>query len=262
MMITIPEYLYKYRSFDKNEYWKDIFENNRLYMASPLGFNDPFEGQLFPFTSGSAGNTINLHVGGFNRDVGQFLNEYKVLSLTGNIRNKAMWAYYADNYNGFAIQFKTNGGFSSAQRVIYRSDNEKIPCQDVHGRLEAKDVVQKCLLYKSDDWRGENEFRIIQEGEREEKIFFNFNPDDIVSVIIGGTQNKFAWKYDSFSNIDEDEVERIQEAKGELIDICKDKGILIRYMWLVPIYSRIEFYSRKEPRWDGSSYRDFIDTDI
>ncbi len=106
-MEIIPGCLYKYKSFDANNYWKDILLKKRLYMARPSEFNDPFEGQLFPFETGSCGNTINLNAGRANKDVKQFLNDYRVVCLSSNIRNKAMWAYYADNYQGFAIRFRT-----------------------------------------------------------------------------------------------------------------------------------------------------------
>lgn len=161
-MEIIPGYLYKYKSFDANNYWKDILLKKRLYMARPSEFNDPFEGQLFPFETGSCGNTINLNAGRANKDVKQFLNDYRVVCLSSNIRNKAMWAYYADNYQGFAIRFRTfkiescedeKNRFSSAKRVIYKSDNEVIPCQRIKGRYEARIAQRKSLLYKSTDWK-------------------------------------------------------------------------------------------------------------
>lgn len=79
-MEIIPEYLYKYKSFDEHYYWRDILLNKRLYMATPSEFNDPFEGRLFPFSTGSCGYTINLNAGKANKDIVQFLNslEYYV----------------------------------------------------------------------------------------------------------------------------------------------------------------------------------------
>jgi hypothetical protein len=76
-------------------------------MSDPSSFNDPFEGKLFPFGTGTCGNTIRLNAGQANTDITQFLPDYKVVCLSANIRNKAMWAYYGDNYQGFAIQFRT-----------------------------------------------------------------------------------------------------------------------------------------------------------
>ena len=250
-MEIIPGYLYKYKSFDENDYWKDILLKKRLYMARPCEFNDPFEGQLFPFETGSCGYTLNLNAGRANKDVKQFLNDYRVLCLSSNIRNKAMWAYYADNYQGFAIRFKTfkirsyheeKNNFSSAKRVIYKSDNEIIPCQRIRGRHEAKIAQKKCLLYKSADWKQEEEFRIIRYNKSGKNKYFHFDYFDIESIILG------------------DRID--MKNKQEITKICQKYDIRIRHMWLATIDSQIEFYTNESPRFDGSDYRKYIDHDI
>lgn len=135
-MEIIPGYLYKYKSFDVKNYWKDILLKKRLCMARPNEFNDPFEGQLFPFGTATCGGSIHLQAGQPNKDVKQFLDDYRVVCLSSNIHNKAMWAYYADNYHGFAIRFTTfkaglyddeQNNFSSAKRVIYKSLKLRTP---------------------------------------------------------------------------------------------------------------------------------------
>lgn len=247
-MEIIPEYLYKYRTFDSEGHWKDILLNRRLYMSLASNFNDPFEGQLFPFDTGTCGNSINLIAGKANKDVAQFLKNYRVLCLSGNIRNKAMWAYYADNYKGFALQFRTRklsidpekiNHFSNARRVIYKSDNEYIPCRQVHGYKHLKEVQRQCLLYKSADWKQEEEFRIIR-GKNNK--FFHFDSDDLVSVILGAKIS--------------------EENKNQIMNLCQKLSIRCRQMWLVTIESRIEFYSDNQPRFDGISYKKYIDKDI
>ena len=75
----IPRFLYKYCRF--NAYWKDIFEDQRLYMPSPDELNDPFEGKLLPIESGTAGNIISLKAGQYNREAKQYLSNYRILSL-------------------------------------------------------------------------------------------------------------------------------------------------------------------------------------
>ena len=242
-MQIIPNYLYLYKSFDDDNYWREILDKKRLYMACPNQFNDPFEGRLFPFNTGSCGNTINLSAGKANKDVGQFLNNYRVLCLSSNIRNKAMWAYYADDYRGFAIRFKTTGNvFASAERVVYKSPNEEIKCRSVTGPREGKKIQRKCLLYKSDDWKQEEEFRIIKYSKLKRNRFLHYEYDDIDSVILG---------------------ERISDDNKEIITkICNNHNIKIRNMWLVTIESKIEFYSKEAPHFDGGTYKRFIDKDI
>lgn len=217
-------------------------------MSAPSGFNDPFEGKLFPFNSGTCGNTIDLAAGQMNKDVGRDLDNYRVVCLSGNIRNKAMWAYYASNYEGFAIQFKTcssteqgiiNNNFSKAERVIYKSNNEEILCKDIMNPREAKVALRKCLLYKSEDWKQEEEVRIIGRANKLKKKYLKFNPNDIESVSLGI---------------------RISEENRKIITkLCKERGIRIRNMWLATIESRIEFYEGEPPRLDRRSYKDDID---
>lgn len=101
--LFIPKYIYRYTRF--NEYWEDILQNRRFYMPSPDELNDPFEGQLLPVGSGTAGKSINTTAGKFNRDMERFLKNFRILSFSVNIRNKAMWAHYSDQYCGFALQF-------------------------------------------------------------------------------------------------------------------------------------------------------------
>ncbi|WP_301894225.1 hypothetical protein, partial [Mitsuokella multacida] len=56
---------------------------------------------------------------------------------------------------------------------------------------------------------------------------------------------------------------RIDEQNEHAIaTICQAHDIKIRHMWLATIDSRIEFYTDKPPRFDGSSYRKYIDPDI
>lgn len=250
-MEIIPRYLYIYKSFDTNGYWKDILVNKRLYMARPRAFNDPFEGQLFPFSTATCGQSINMAAGKGNTEVTQFLDAYRVVCLSSNIRNQAMWAYYADDYKGFAIRFKTTRDeayfthgnvFAAAERVIYKKDSEEIPCREVRGRSEAKKIQRQCLLYKSDDWKQEEEFRIIKYSKSPNRKFLHFGYEDIESIILGA---------------------RISEENRKTItDICKKNDIKVRNMWLATIDSRIEFYSKEAPRFDGSSYKRYIDKDI
>lgn len=162
-----------------------------------------------------------------------------------------MWAYYADNYQGFAIRFRTGdrknksrikSKFLKAERVIYKSDNEKIPCREVYGYNEGKEVQRQCLLYKSADWRQEEEFRIIRYDTKHKLKYFHFEYSDIESIILGAKIS--------------------QENRALITEICQKYQIKIRDMWLATIDSRIEFYSDKMPRYDGSDYKKYIDYDI
>lgn len=80
-------------------------------MATPKEENDPFEGQITPLVSSTAGDSISIAAGKLGGTTENNFNQYRILSLSANIRNKAMWAHYSNNYSGFAIQFKTSDTF-------------------------------------------------------------------------------------------------------------------------------------------------------
>jgi hypothetical protein len=42
-MKQIPKKLYKYGSFEKPEYLKEVFLENKIYCTSLFNFNDPFD---------------------------------------------------------------------------------------------------------------------------------------------------------------------------------------------------------------------------
>ncbi len=241
-MFSIPTYVYKFKSFDAH--WRDIFENLRLYMATPKEENDPFEGQLIPIVVSTAGGSISTAAGKLNGAIEGNFNQYRILSLSANIRNKAMWAHYSSNYSGFAIQFKTANTFSKVERVIYKPDSEKVAFKNIDLISERDDIYKQALLYKSEDWIKEHEFRIIEKSQSvDEKRFFRFNIEDVESIVLGVYIEK--------------------ENKKEILNFAKSLKIKVRYMWTVPIKARIEFYSDgNEPKFDGSSYQQYIDKDI
>lgn len=240
-MFSVPTYVYKFKSFDAH--WRDIFENLRLYMATPKEENDPFEGQLIPLVASTAGTSISIAAGKLNGTIENNFNQYRILSLSANIRNKAMWAHYSSSYSGFAIQFKTSDTFSRVERVIYKPDIEEVASQNIENISRINDVYKEALLYKSLDWINEQEFRVIEKSLDTEKRFFDFKTEDIKSIILG--------------------IYIKENDKKEILQLAKDLKIKVRYIWTVPIKARIEFYSDgNKPKFDGSSYQQYIDKDI
>lgn len=63
------------------------------------------------------------------------MNEYRVLSLSGNPLSMQMWAHYAANYEGVCFEFGVNGVLRKAVEVqyieppfevIYEPDNDEL----------------------------------------------------------------------------------------------------------------------------------------
>ena len=258
--LFIPKYIYKYTRF--NEYWVDIFQNRRFYMPSPDELNDPFEGQLLPVGSGTAGNSINTAAGKFNRDMERFLKNFRILSFSANIRNKAMWAHYSDQYCGFALQFNTQKNFSEVERVIYRPDYETIGPVTIPGlkKYEEYDPIRQSLLIKSKDWENEEEFRIIKEVTHErgknfanQLMYYNFDLSDLEGIILGANLD-----FEDKNNAEKYKCHL--KNKQRLLDYAHQLKIPVYYSWTVPIKSKIEFYKEgNRPRFDGSSYMNYIE---
>lgn len=253
--LFIPKYVYKYTRF--NDYWEDIFLHQRLYMPSPSELNDPFEGQLIAVNSGTAGNTIGLAAGKFNKDIGSLLKNYRILSLSANIRNKAMWAHYANQYCGFALQFNTRKSFSDVERIMYRPDYETGETVYITSKkdCEEKNLMRQALLVKSKDWENEEEFRIVDKiTANEEKTrphYYDFEQNDLEGIILG-------------ANLDFDTASKYQVQYGDnvkkLLAYAHALNVPVYYSWTVPIKSKIEFYREgNRPQFDGGSYMKYIE---
>jgi hypothetical protein len=68
-----------------------------------------------------------------------------------------MWSHYADNHRGICLEFDANSElFRSCRRVAYRS---KYPVMRPQTLLQGN--FEQALLTKSNDWKYEDEYRII-----------------------------------------------------------------------------------------------------
>jgi hypothetical protein len=138
-MNTIPKNLYKYRSY--NEITLKMLQNNEVYFASPLDFNDPFDCAVqkqvhdnfrdeitrffvaknlrIPMASVTREQIHNLraqvradqnpsiiendHV--IETTMMEFSNQIGILSLSACNDSILMWSHYADFHKGFCIGF-------------------------------------------------------------------------------------------------------------------------------------------------------------
>ena len=97
--------LYKYRSletvydskgnvvYDGIDRCVDIINNNRLYFPTREKLNDPYEGIATPVKLGVCGEGIFESMGLIHPYIEDKMNEYRVLSLSGNPLSMQMWAH-------------------------------------------------------------------------------------------------------------------------------------------------------------------------
>jgi hypothetical protein len=212
-----PAKLYKYFPRER----LDFFSQLRLRFTPPAAFNDPFD--MAPildsmFAKPAEGGSFrelrhSLHKLG-QRLADTYLNRarypqkfmsdrYGVLSLTAQSDTLLMWAHYASDHKGFALEFSTKHPWF----------NQKIPAKDfgelgVLGRVtyskdrpqfEIKRLELAAFLTKSEDWSYEQEWRMLLPLSEAGKVIsatpyavhlFDVPPKAISAVIFGAQMSK------------------------------------------------------------------------
>jgi len=181
----IPNSLFKYYSFDNN--YPDLnnskieyLKAGKVYLSTlyPSPFNDPFEGNFLIF------NEKELKRKKWDRNLIEkyytsLVKKWYVSCLSNtNEQNMPMWAYYANNHNGFCVKYE----FSDEQKkyIFPVSYEEKRQSANsiitrlltsmyklkANGKLSGEDRVLLQILFlsmtaKHISWSHEKEYRII-----------------------------------------------------------------------------------------------------
>ncbi|MFP3153311.1 DUF2971 domain-containing protein [Lachnospiraceae bacterium ZAX-1] len=105
----IPTVLHKYFGLNKDKTLNlqkiQCIAENKLYLSDFNSFNDPFEGKYFVF------NGDKLSKKGWDKSqIEEFINGltalWRVTCLSDtNEQNMPMWAYYANNHEGFCVEY-------------------------------------------------------------------------------------------------------------------------------------------------------------
>lgn len=210
---------YKYRSGrgPKDSNGKDIFERDiellsqdKIYVPTIEQLNDPSEAfvdyrvykmqlDLFErFVSKEA-------IGSFDERVQELFDSIRnsgIYSLSKEIANELMWAYYANGHNGYAIIFDTevltksfeNGKYSGMHELEVKYSS-RLPRFDISIiELDINKVLSCLVGNKSNAWKHEAEHRLVFDtGGKCLKIDYRaikgfvfgckMNPDDIDYVM-------------------------------------------------------------------------------
>lgn len=233
---------YKYRplfteSGDTHPFTKSIFEDAELYFAAPTTFNDPFDCNLTLHLNDCSDddwlNYINylIKIHPSKRDNLNFIIENKlwrhqdcelhqqvlrstevsrrehyeessVLCLSHRNNSTQMFAYYADDHKGIAIEFQF-----SDEEVICGYSHEATNDRGVpyEGKVIFDDVIYEpelphldylkyrnstpnpmitdLLFTKQKEWEHEREFRIFRRNIAPSKV--KFSPQLLTRVILG-----------------------------------------------------------------------------
>lgn len=177
---------YKYRSGrgTKDGEGKDVFERDiellsrdTIYIPTVEQLNDPAEALvddgvfrtqlkvLKPFVSQDAVNRVEESI----QSLFNSIRLSGVYSLSKEIANELMWAYYANGHNGYAIIFDTDVLANSFEKGRYGGMYEidvkyssKLPRFDISKIDKRMEEILSCLEgTKSKAWEHEAEHRLI-----------------------------------------------------------------------------------------------------
>lgn len=149
----------------------------------------------------------------------EFLSQITVSCFSASgWNNQLMWSHYANSYSGICVEYDfstVNGETGFVYPVKYSSERPTITLSDLGfsvtegGKLEWKTgetdtkAIMSYLLVKNKCWEYEQEWRIINIGEKNTPIFIDM--PKIKSITLGLNVNNVC--------------------KHLLLDFCKDKGI-------------------------------------
>jgi hypothetical protein len=168
--------VYKFRRASQVDYTFDILLNRRLHCADWTRLNDPMEGR---FQYPELGLDETSPEGKYLSEVIDEKHRWKVCSLARVVDSRLMWAHYAEDFKGMAIEVELPDNDENIKDVEY-ADN--IPV--VLSRDDQATAVQRMLFTKFVDWSYEREVRI-----RSRQEFYHVG-DGIRRVIFGDRTNR------------------------------------------------------------------------
>lgn len=209
-----PRFLYKYRPLGnigvQIAQLRDYLVESRLWLSTPIAFNDPFD-MRGSFTFEGSPQSKRRHLlkklnqyrpdlskkekelaasdilgtGSFAKSLENIheaqREKFGVCSFAGDPRSILMWSHYASNHTGVCLQFQFAADipiFSRAISVDYSSD---YPVVDYFDDI-TKSLIPT-LFRKSDGWKYERERRLIHPNGA--NCFLAYEPSALTSLILG-----------------------------------------------------------------------------
>lgn len=240
----IPSALFKYYCLDNryklNEEKLNCLADGKIYLCDFSAFNDPFEGNFLIYDNKA------LRSKGWNRELidsfcSMFKNNFKIGCLSNtNEHNMPLWAYYANNHEGFCVEYH----MSEKQRkyifpVVYEPkrlyansiithiingiqeliEQGKAP-DDISGDLNFyQQLMFLALTAKHKSWEHEKEYRILTPFDKyfpamPKKIFIGLNCKDEYKnklVDIGNKFNRYCEVYQMVIERDSENFDFIEK---------------------------------------------------
>jgi len=217
-------YLYKHFRVDTELMVLGVFKNNQLLYTKPPMFNDPYDCYLSieydfskvkkDYVENQLGEKITHKM--FKEDKEKYIRRLKKLShiknggdisrnmifvtcFNNSPLNILMWSHYADNHQGFMIEFKfkkINEKYNNLPQPVYYTNELPVLKVNVNFTTEyymlndnaGSELLLKGVLTKASDWQYEREFRLINKENLpldKDRVLIDFEPEEVASVIFG-----------------------------------------------------------------------------
>ena len=173
---TINKQYYSFRR--PNEYSYSDLANNAITLVSPKRMNDPFDTLMYPWLEYRRSSCSNPKEGlsaiemeameRANRIFIKSQDHYRIRSFCfwaktdtkAPFKNPAMWSHYAQEHRGFCVIYSLSENMS-----LHSGDKD----YRIMEKMDYRDSVsldklldgKVALLTKSEDWKTENEFRLL-----------------------------------------------------------------------------------------------------
>ena len=208
-------YLYKFLainpdSADSIQRTRDILVRSRLWLSSPLEFNDPFDMSAQVVVRGKE-KKLRARIEGIAESQGlarkarkeyakavaklprkrlekDLTTVYKkklkaigVFCFAGDPRSILMWSHYASNHKGICIQFERARDYTALSGALGVDYSNDFPVVDWVTSFQKS--LNQVLLRKSYHWQYEREQRMIKPDQARQ--YLKFRPEAVTSIIYG-----------------------------------------------------------------------------
>jgi hypothetical protein len=215
--VNRPQKLYKYYKF--NERATSVIVNHHIYFAHADQFNDPFDCRIRFSHDGTDEDWKAYFRESLPRDFPRLtpvqieemiekkvrdplfrdekkldeldetvrehhLNEVGICSLSADPTQILMWSHYADSHQGCCLEFSTaHKSFYLAFPVQYPPAYPNFNYLQLRKSREPQEFVKAVLLTKSNLWKYEQEWRILEfDGPRK---LYPYEPRALTGIILG-----------------------------------------------------------------------------
>lgn len=189
---NIPKRLYKYRSFDEGGRSLKNLEEDTVWIADPLTFNDPYDCHhyidyeslldvfekdlpddlktlLTPTMRDSLIKRSESVISEFQKAGDKIKDGIRLCSFSERVDSTLMWAHYSYNHQGFCIEYDVTR--PEVHKLTSRFMFPVVYSDDVFDATELIKLVKSgrfnnlylnlAALYKAFDWSYEKEWRLV-----------------------------------------------------------------------------------------------------